>query len=248
MLLGTTLALAAGLVISLVLLPGDDGGAIGPVPANSEPEGSPSDIRERTTTVPSVDEKIDVAPVPSPSEERRLPSVRLRCLRSANRRPLAGIHLYAGLESVAGPTKRDGVLEVPGNLAGPLTVWGPGWLPREVPEEALPEEVFLEAADASLVVQLVNAEPGHHVARTLIQPHTRLAMGGGPWEPRLTKKADGSYRADRIPSGDYDVYFWVSLDGAEPRPLSINSADVRSGEDTNLTLDLSTLDFADTDD
>jgi hypothetical protein len=170
------------------------------------------------------------------AETPREPGV--RCVRRADRAPLAGISLYVDGKVVAGPSGIDGRIAFDRRPAEPFVAWAPGLRPAFVQAgRETPDEIALSAADAALEVAIDNLEPGKEVRRLFVHPYAFSAEPGAPWAPELRLERFGTYRADALPPGAYDVYLWLEDDAGEEASLREERLLLKSGETTTVRLD-----------
>lgn len=162
----------------------------------------------------------------------------LHCLRRANGEALAGVRMYRGAGSIAGPSDAEGTLEVVDAPSGAVTLWAEGYAPVALRGGALPTEVAFDLADAALELLLLNGTAEHRVLRSLLEPRAPGSTSRGPWVPALEQRTLDVWSAERVPPGSYDVYVWVLFPDEEPRALSHKAVEVRAGESTRLEFDL----------
>ena len=160
------------------------------------------------------------------------------CLHYTELRPIAGIRLYREEEPIAGPTTREGILRLAPGPPRPLTVWGAGWVPVDLPRPPYPDRVLLTPAKSILEVRLLNLELEQRVVRTQLQPHAPTVARTGPWQPELERVAEDRYQTPQLTPGTYDVYFWVARGRGAPRVFEAREVEVPAGQLTQTTLDI----------
>lgn len=206
--------------------------------------GGPVASPARHGRVPASPEGLLAPPVAQPSAaDRGTPPARAEarpsrmiCLRREGRRPLAGISAFGRAGRLAGPSADDGALELQRAPGEPLTIWAAGWSPVFVrSHEETPEVVLLDPCSARLEVQLVGMEHGDEVLRSLLQPRGYHATEQDPWQPALVPAGPYRLAAGELPTGDYDVYVWVT----GPRGTrSLAAPAVAVAESGTVTLEL----------
>lgn len=242
LLLPAILAAAIGSVLWLWLLtragsnPASETAGIESEPTVEAPAGLAGGAAERVDTAPPPAREV---PGREPPPEPASGPHALLCLRARTLTPLPGIRLWVGDRGVAGPSGEDGVLSIDGELPAPIvTAWGEGFVPLELRRDALPELARLEPADGALEVELVNRAAQERVKRFELHPHLPAEAQEGPWKPTLEQLDGDLYRAQQLPPGEYDVYFWVSSGRSAPRTLAARSVKVEPGRRTSVRLDV----------
>lgn len=245
----TALLLAGG---ALVLWAGDWGNSAEPVAAapTAAPAATPTSRSAtplaRTIPIPPTPPD-EPAPRPAPEARAEQPARRvfegplhppIRCIDAADGGPLADVRLYQDGAPIAGPSGRDGTLELGAAAGDRLVLWTAGRLPVNVRADALPEEVALEAATGSIELRFVNGSFAHRVRRTLLWPHTPNRGSRMPWTAALEEQGPDLWTATGIAPGTYDVYAWVEYPDEELRSFSAPAVVVDGLQPARRSFDL----------